>query len=60
MVADLLPLLAEQCPELDLAETAVATVQAGLSAPRTEATIVYRPNRGEIERRQAASAYAAA
>jgi hypothetical protein len=45
-------LLAEQCPQLDLAGTDTALVQAGY--PRTEATIVYRPNRAEFERRLAA------
>jgi hypothetical protein len=52
-VNELVALLAKRCPELDLADTNAVTVQAGLSAPRTEATIVYRPNREEIARRRA-------
>jgi hypothetical protein len=45
--------LAEQCPALELTGTEVAEVRAGLSSPKTAATIVYRPNRAEFERRQA-------
>lgn len=52
-MADVLGLLAMQCPDLDLADTKIATVQGGLSNPKTEATIAYRPNRAEFDRRQA-------
>lgn len=48
----LVSLLVEQCPELDLAETEIADVQAGLSNPRTTATIAYQPNHAEFERRR--------
>lgn len=46
-------LLTEQCPDLDLAGTETAAVQVGLNNPKTQATIVYRPNRAEFERRHA-------
>lgn len=49
---ELVSLLAEQCPALDLTDADAALVQAGY--PRTEATIVYRPNHVEFERRHAA------
>lgn len=42
-------LLAEQCPDLDLADTDAAQVSV-----KSDATIVYRLNRGERQRRQAA------
>lgn len=50
----LITLLAERCPGLGLADTEAASVRAGLGPPRTEAMIVYRPDRTEIARRQAA------
>ena len=54
MAGDLHALLAEHCPALDLTGTQTANVQAGLSTPKTTATIVYRPNTAEITRRRAA------
>lgn len=50
---EILALLAKQCPGLDFADTETASARAGLSSPKTKATIVYRPNRAEFERRQA-------
>jgi hypothetical protein len=47
-------LLAEQCPDLDLTDTETVDIHAGPNYPRTEATIVYRPNHAEFERRRAA------
>lgn len=51
-MSEIVSLLAEQCPQLDLTGTETVLAQAGY--PRTEATIVYRPNRAEFERRRAA------
>lgn len=46
-------LLAEQCPNLNLVDTETAIVRAGPSDSKTEATVIYRPNRTEFERRRA-------
>lgn len=53
-MSPLVSLLAEQCPDLDLTDTETALVHAGPSDSKTEATIVYRPNRSEFERRRVA------
>lgn len=52
---EIVSLLTSQCPDLDLADTETAVVQVGPSGSKTEATIVYRPNRTEFERRRAVS-----